>query len=73
MGHAVFDLLSVPLFGAPEADADQFAAHTLVTIGKQDAAPPVDRGAFYMYKDYFKNPSVTVPVTASADMHGAPM
>ena len=35
--------------------------------------PPVDRGAFYMYKDYFKNPSVTVPVTPFADMHGAPM
>ena len=72
MGHAVFDLLSVPLFGAPEADADQFAAHTLVTIGKQDA-PRLIEGPFYMYKDYFKNPSVTVPVTASADMHGAPM
>ena len=72
MGHAVFDLLSVPLFGPPEADADQFAAHTLVTIGKQDA-PRLIEGAFYMYKDYFKNPTVTVPVTAFADLHGAPM
>jgi putative metallopeptidase DUF4344 len=26
MGHAVFDLLDVPLFGRPEDDADQFAA-----------------------------------------------
>jgi hypothetical protein len=72
MGHAVFDLLSIPLFGPPEADADQFAAHTLVTIGKQDA-PRLIEGAAYMYKDYFKNPSITVPVTAFADVHGAPM
>jgi len=72
MGHAVFDLLSVPLFGPPEADADQFAAHTLVTIGKQDA-PRLIEGAAYMYKEYFKNPSITVPVTAFADVHGAPM
>ncbi len=72
MGHAVFDLLNVPLFGPPETDADQFAAHTLVSIGKQDA-PRLIEGAAYMYKDYFKNPTITVPVTAFADVHGAPM
>src|SRR5262249_12426240 len=72
MGHAVFDLLNVPLFGPPEADADQFAAHTLVTIGKQDA-PVLIEGAAYLYMNYFKNPTVTVPVTAFADAHGAPM
>ena len=72
MGHAVFDLLNVPLFGPPEADADQFAAHTLVTIGQQDA-PRLIGGAAYMYQEYFKNPTITVPVTAFADVHGAPM
>ena len=72
MGHAVFDLLNVPLFGPPEADADQFAAHTLVTIGQQDA-PRLIGGAAYMYHEYFKNPTITVPVTAFADVHGAPM
>jgi hypothetical protein len=72
MGHAVFDLLSVPLFGNPENDADQFAAYTLLSIGKNDARRLID-GAAYLYKDYFKNPTVTVPVTAFADVHGAPM
>jgi hypothetical protein len=71
MGHAVFDLLNVPLFGTPENDADQFAAHVLMTIGKQDARRLI-MGAAYMYKDYFKNPTITVPVTAFADIHGAP-
>jgi Putative metallopeptidase len=72
MGHAVFDMLNVPLFGNPENDADQFAAYTLVSIGKQDARRLIE-GAAYMYKDYFKNPTVTVPVTAFAEVHGAPM
>ena len=72
MGHAVFDLLNVPVFGPPEADADEFAAHVLMSIGKQDARRLI-MGAAYMYKDYFKNPTITVPVTAFADIHGAPM
>jgi hypothetical protein len=72
MGHAVFDLLDVPLFGRPEDDADQFAAHVLIRIGKNDARQLIE-GAAYLYKDYVKNPTVTVPVTAFADVHGAPM
>jgi hypothetical protein len=72
MGHAVFDLLDVPLFGRPEDDADQFAAHVLVRIGKNDARQLIE-GAAYLYKDYVKNPTITVPVTAFADVHGAPM
>jgi Putative metallopeptidase len=72
MGHAVFDLLDVPIFGRPEDAADQFAAYILLRIGKQDARKLIE-GAAYMYKDYVGRPTVTVPVTAFADVHGAPM
>jgi len=72
MGHAVFDLLDVPLFGRPEDDADQFAAHVIIRIGQHDARRLI-AGAAYMYKDYVKHPTITVPVTAFADVHGAPM
>ena len=72
MGHAVFDLLDVPLFGRPEDDADQFAAYVLIRIGKNDARRLIE-GAAYIYRDYVKNPTVTVPVTAFADIHGAPV
>jgi hypothetical protein len=72
MGHAVFDLLDVPIFGRPEDAADQFAAYILLRIGKQDARRLIE-GAAYMYKDYVGRPTVTVPVTAFADVHGAPM
>src|SRR6476659_361540 len=56
MGHAVFDLLDVPLFGRPEDDADQFAAYVLIRIGKNDARRLVE-GAAYIYKNYVKNPT----------------
>ena len=72
MGHAVFDLLNVPLFGRPEDDADQFAAHVLLQLGKDDARQLIE-GAAYLYDDYVKNPTITVPVIAFADVHGAPM
>jgi Putative metallopeptidase len=72
VGHAVFDLLDVPLFGRPEDDADQFAAHVLIRIGKNNA-PQLIHGAAYMYAEYIKRPTVTVPVAAFADVHGAPV
>jgi hypothetical protein len=72
MGHAVFDLLDVPLFGRPEDDADQFAAHMLIQLGKNEAHQLIE-GAAYLYNDYVKNPTITVPVIAFADVHGAPM
>jgi hypothetical protein len=61
-----------PTLGRPEDDADQFAAHVLIRIGKDDARQLIE-GAAYMYKDYVKKPTITVPVTAFADVHGAPM
>ena len=72
IGHAVFDLLDVPLFGRPEDDADQFAAHMLIQLGKNEAHQLIG-GAAYLYNDYVKNPTITVPVFAFADVHGAPM
>jgi hypothetical protein len=71
-GHAVFDFLDIPLFGRPEDDADQFAAHVLIRIGQEDARRLIE-GAATMYDEYIKNPTVTVRVTAFADVHGAPV
>ncbi len=72
MGHAVFDLLEVPLWGGTEQAADQFAAYILLRIGKQDALRLIE-GAAYMYKVYVEHASITVPLTAFADIHGSPM
>jgi hypothetical protein len=47
-GHAVFDLLKVPIFGREEDAADSFAAVTLLRLGK-DIALRMLRGAAWAY------------------------
>jgi len=72
MGHAMFDQLNVPLFGRAEDAADGFATYMMLKLGKKQARRLIG-GAAYSYKDYIKNPKVTVPTTAFSDAHGAPM
>jgi len=72
MGHALFDQINVPLFGAPEDSADRFSAYMMLLLGKQEAWRLIG-GAAYSYKDYIANPKIVVPTTAFAGAHGAPM
>lgn len=71
MGHALFDALNVPLFGRPEDAADQFAAYLMLRLGKEEARRLIG-GAAYSYKNDIQGSKVTAPVTAFADVHGAP-
>jgi hypothetical protein len=72
MGHAMFDQLNVPLFGRAEDAADGFATFIMLRLGKQEARRLIG-GAAYSYKDYLKNPKVTVAIQAFSDSHGAPV
>ncbi len=72
MGHCMFDLLNVPLFGRPEDAADEFSTYLMLKLGKDQARRLVG-GAAYTYKDYVEIKKVAVPQTAFADVHGAPM
>jgi len=72
MGHVVFDLLDVPIFGRAEDAADGFAVYMMLELGKQDARRII-LGAAYSYKEYIRNPRVCVPLIAFADSHSAPM
>ena len=72
MGHAMFDLLDVPLWGHPEDAADGFAIYMMLDLGKDDAARLI-LGAAYSYQNYMKNSNVCVPLIAFADIHDAPM
>jgi hypothetical protein len=72
MGHAMFDLLDVPLFGRAEDAADGFAAYMMLDLGKDEALRLI-LGAAYSYREYVKNPRVCVPLIAFADTHAAPM
>jgi len=71
MGHAMFDLLGVPLFGRPEDAADQFATYMMLLIGKSEARRLIG-GTAHSYHKYMESPKVNVKVTAFADVHSAP-
>ena len=71
MGHATFDLLDVPVFGAEEDAADQFATYIMLQFGKADARRLI-LGAAYSYRRYLLHPTVTAPLKDFSDSHGAP-
>jgi hypothetical protein len=71
VGHAMFDLLNVPIFGHQEDAADQFAGYIILQFGKADARRLI-LGAAHSYYKYVKNPTVTAPLTAFSDEHGPP-
>lgn len=49
MGHAMFDILRVPIFGNAEDAADQFATYIMLQFGK-DQARRLITGAALSYK-----------------------
>jgi hypothetical protein len=71
MGHAVFDLLDVPLFGRPEDAADQFATYMMLQFGANEARRLIG-GAAYSYKSFVQDPKFVVPLEAFSNAHGAP-
>jgi len=71
VGHAMFDLLNVPVFGHQEDAADQLAGYIILQFGKADARRLI-LGAAHSYNKYVKNPTVTAPLTAFSDEHGPP-
>jgi len=71
MGHALFDMLDVPVFGGSEDAADQFATYIMLQFGK-DQSRRLVAAAAYSYRNFIMNPKVTVPLKAFSDMHSPP-
>ncbi len=71
MGHAMFDMLDVPVFGGGEDAADQFATFIMLQFGKDEARRLVVAAA-YSYREFLTNPKVTAPLAAFSDMHSPP-
>jgi hypothetical protein len=68
-GHAIFDLLKVPIFGREEDAADQFAAYVTLQAGKEEARRLM-AGAAYQYKGGVQSESKTISTKSFADEHG---
>jgi len=71
MGHAVFDVLGVPVFGREEDAADNFATYIMLRFGDEEARALIT-GAAYSYRKYVQGSQVTVPLAAFSDAHSAP-
>jgi hypothetical protein len=70
-GHALFDLLDLPLFGREEDAADQVSAYIMLHFGKAEARRLI-LGTAYAYKLEAEDPTEKVTMTKFADEHGTP-
>jgi hypothetical protein len=71
MGHAMFDILKVPVFGNGEDAADQFSVYIMLQFGKNQSRPLII-GAAYSYKKYLQSSEVMAPLAAFSDVHAPP-
>lgn len=75
MGHAMYDIFDVPIFGRQEDAADQFATYVMLQFGGERALRLV-KGAAYSYRDFIKGykekPKVTLPLAVFSSDHGLP-
>lgn len=75
VGHAVFDIFEVPIFGREEDAADQFAGYILLHFGKDQARRFVG-GAVYgfneLVNEYKQNPELKKRLEKYSGVHGLP-
>jgi len=71
VGHAVFDILKVPLFGREEDAADQFSTFIMLRFNKGEARRLI-LGNAYQYKADMQSPVVSMALKKFADEHGTP-
>jgi hypothetical protein len=75
VGHAVFDMFGVPIFGHEEDAADNFATFIMLQFGRGQARRLIG-GAAWAWRaylgDYKKNPVVPKRIAAFASDHGLP-
>ena len=75
VGHAIFDILDVPMFGHEEDAADNFATYIMLQFGEGQTHRLIG-GAAWSWRaylgDYKKNPVVPTRLSAFAGDHGLP-
>jgi Putative metallopeptidase len=75
VGHAVFDIFNVPIFGNEEDAADNFATYIMLQNQRAETFRLIGGAAWawwaYM-KDYRRNPVVQVRLEGFASDHGLP-
>jgi Putative metallopeptidase len=75
VGHAVFHIFEVPLFGREEDAADEFSVYMLLHFGKDQAHRWVEGAAYAQHQfvtDYKENPEVQKRLEYFSGTHGTP-
>jgi hypothetical protein len=72
MGHAVFDLLEIPMFGREEDAADQFSAYLQLHIGGERARALILGAAFLGRVETQTSMLQNLQLKHYADVHGLP-
>src|SRR3982751_4701787 len=70
-GHAVFNMLQIPVLGREEDAADQFAAYVMLRLSKDEARRMI-LGTAYQHKTQMPGPEVTLVLQAFSDEHSTP-
>lgn len=70
-GHAVFNMLQIPVLGREEDAANQFAAYVMLRLTKDEARKMI-LGSAYQHKNQMPGPEVTLPLQAFSDEHSTP-
>jgi hypothetical protein len=71
LGHAMFEMLEVPVFGNAEDAADHFAVFLMLKFEKNEARGLIV-GSAYAYRKYVQNSEISAPLVAFSDAHSAP-
>ena len=69
IGHALFDLLAIPVLGSEESAADQFATYLMLNFEKDEARRLIT-GSAYQYKAEMASPTVTLARQQFSSEHG---
>jgi hypothetical protein len=75
VGHAVFHIFEVPLFGREEDAADQFAVYLMLQFSKDQAHRWVEGAAYAEHQfvmNYKENPEVQKRLKNFSSIHGLP-
>jgi Putative metallopeptidase len=70
-GHAVFDLLNIPVLGREEDAADMFSAYIMLQLG-EDYSHRLMLGTAYQYKADVENPQISLEIKKFSNEHGLP-
>jgi hypothetical protein len=70
-GHAVFNMLQIPVLGREEDAADQFAAYIMLRLSKDEARRMI-LGSAYQHTIQMPGPQVTLPLRSFSDEHSTP-